>query len=84
MKLAAAQALDTIASDEALTSRIIRTQDLSTDGPKTAVVFREHATRLRAQADKAVDDADEGFFQIVPTGGPTAHPELTRRPGYLL
>lgn len=80
VKLAAAQALDVIASDEALTSKVIRTQDLSTDGSKTAAALREHAARLRAQAE----DADEGFFQIVPMSGPTAFPELTERPGFWL
>ncbi len=82
VKRATAQALDVIASDEALTSKVIRTQDLATDGTKTAAALRDHAARLRAQADSADDAADEGFFQIVPMGGPTAFPELTERPGW--
>lgn len=84
VKRAAAQALDTIADDEALTSKAIRTQDLATDGPKVADSLRKRAAALRAQADKADDDADEGFFALVPQGGYSA-PELTEHqhfPGY--
>lgn len=80
VKLAAAQALDVIASDEALTSKVIRTQDMSTDGSKTAAALREHAARLRAQAE----DADGGSFQTVPMGQRSAFPELTERPGFWL
>lgn len=58
---AAARALDVIASDEALTSKVIRTQDLATDGPKTAAALREHAKQLREQADHE----DEGYFEII-------------------
>ena len=63
VKLAAAQALDVIADDEALTSKVIRTQDLATDGAKVAESLRKRAATLRQQA---VDDDDlEGFFEIV-------------------
>lgn len=85
VKRAAAQALDTIADDEALTSKAIRTQDLATDGAKVADSLRKRATALRAQADKLDDDADEGFFAIVPMGGHAHAPELTQHqhfPGY--
>ena len=78
VKRAAAQALDTIADDEALTSKAIRTQDLATDGPKVAESLRKRAAALRAQADKADDDADEGFFTIVPMSGGHHAPELTQ------
>lgn len=78
VKRAAAQALDTIADDEALTSKAIRTQDLATDGPKVAESLRKRAAALRAQADKADDDADEGFFAIVPMSGAHHAPELTQ------
>ena len=50
IKLAAAQALETIADDEALTSKYIRTQDLSTNGPAIAASLRERAKGLRAEA----------------------------------
>ena len=76
IKRAAAQAIDTNASNEALASKVLRTQDLSTDGAKVAAAMREHADRLRAQAD----DEDGGFFAIVPVlGGHSVGPELTER-----
>lgn len=53
-KLAAAQALDTIADDEALTSKVIRSQDLSTNGASVAAGLRERAKSLRSQAGSAL------------------------------
>lgn len=80
VKRAAAQAIDTNATNEALASKVLRTQDLSTDGAKVAAAMREHADRLRAQADAADEAADEGFFQIVPVAdGGSYGPELTQR-----
>lgn len=74
LKLAAADALDAIASSEALVSKKIRTQDLSTDGPATAAALRTHADKLRAQADSETDDG--GVFDIIyPTT--TTYAELT-------
>lgn len=64
IKLAAAQALDTIASSEALVSKVIKTQDLATDGPKVAAELRKHAAALRAQAAAEASDADE-YFELV-------------------
>ncbi|MEV7962407.1 hypothetical protein [Oerskovia paurometabola] len=56
---AAADALDAIATSEALVSKVIRTGDgVSTDGAKVADALRKQAVALRAQADK--DDIDEG------------------------
>lgn len=55
---AAADALDTIASSEALVSKKIRTGDgLSTDGPAVAAELRKHAAQLRARA-REEDDED--------------------------
>lgn len=70
VKLAAAQLLDTIASNEALLSKAIRTQDLTTDGSKTAAALRAHAGELRRQVAAADADMDAGFFDIIdePTG----------------
>lgn len=79
VKRAAAQAIDTNATNEALASKVIRTQDLSTDGAKVAAAMREHAARLRAQADADAEAADAGFFQIVPMTGAHYGPELTER-----
>lgn len=53
---AAAAALDTIATSEALISKRIKTLDLSTDGPAVAKALREHAQRLRDEDDAGVDD----------------------------
>lgn len=69
VRRAAADALDAIATSETLVSKVIRTQDLSTDGPKVADALRRQATALRAQADvdedaAAVDDG-EGMFDVV-------------------
>jgi len=50
VRLAAAQALDTIASSEVLVSKVIKTQDLATDGAKVAAELRARAQALRDQA----------------------------------
>ena len=81
VKLAAAQAIDTIADNEALLSKAIRTQDLETDGPKVADALRKRAAALRAQADTEEAKADDaGFFDIVPLNGPGCAPELAEWP----
>lgn len=56
IRRAAAQALDTIASSEALISKKIRTLDLNTDGPAVAKELRDRATSLRQQDDKESED----------------------------
>jgi hypothetical protein len=64
VKRAAAQALDTIADDEALTSKVIRSQDLSTDGASLAAGLRARAQELRRQAggDPSGNLAPSGSF----------------------
>lgn len=54
VKLAAAQALETIASRQALLQKKVKIGDLSTDGPAVAKALREHAAQLRASADGEV------------------------------
>lgn len=61
VKLAAAQALDSIASSEALLSKKIRTQDLSTDGPAVAAELRARATELRRQVETGEGDDTIGL-----------------------
>lgn len=63
-KFAAAAVMDMIASNEALVSKKIRTEDLQTDGPAVANAIRLHAQNLRAEAqhDYLEDSAD---FNIV-------------------
>ncbi len=59
VRRAAADALDAIATSQTLVSKVIRTQDLTTDGPKVADALRKQAQALRAQADDADDRADD-------------------------
>ena len=49
VKRAAAQALDTIASNEAMVQKVVRIMDLSVDGPAVARELRARATALREQ-----------------------------------
>jgi hypothetical protein len=65
VRRAAAQALDTIASSEALVSKKIRTLDLSTDGPAVAKELRERARALREQDDQLDDDGQPWGLEIV-------------------
>lgn len=76
VKRAAAQAIDTNATNLVLAMRVLKTQDLTTDGAKVADAMRAHADRLRAQADASEDD---GFFGLV-AATPLCGPELTERP----
>lgn len=61
VKLAAASALELIASNEALVGKVITTQDLSTDGPKVAAELRARAAGLRQQVDDGVGDDNVGL-----------------------
>lgn len=56
VKRAAALALEAIASSETLVSKVIKTQDLQTNGPTVAKDLREHAVSLRGQAETDEDD----------------------------
>lgn len=81
IKLAAAQAIDTNASNEVLASKVLQSQDWQTDGAKVADALRKHAQALRDQHYRDVEDADEGFFEVV-EAGPGRWPELTERPDW--
>lgn len=61
VKLAAADALDAIASSEALLSKKITTQDRSTDGPAVAQALRKHAEALR---NRAAEEGEDSFFDV--------------------
>lgn len=65
VRLAAAQALDTMASSEVLISKVIRTQDLQTDGAKVAAELRARAQALRDQAADRDADGNVFTFDIV-------------------
>lgn len=58
VKRAAALGLETIASNEALVLKVIKTLDLETDGAEVAKALREHAQDLRDQADEGEDGWD--------------------------
>lgn len=61
VRLAAAQALDAMASSETMIQKAIRLMDLSTDGPAVARQLREHARELRRQVAEGSGDM-EGLF----------------------
>lgn len=58
VKKAAALALETIASSEVMVSKVITSQDLSTDGAKVSDALLKRAAMLRQQADD--DDPEAG------------------------
>lgn len=76
VRRAAAQALDVIASNEAMVSKVIKTQDLSTDGAKVAESLRKQAAELRRQADDGEGDAASTGFEIA------EYEPYPRRPGW--
>lgn len=80
VKLAAASALDTIASSEVLVSKAIRTQDLTTDGAKVSDALRKHAASLREQVAAATvvasTEVESEFTAVYPDGQGV---ELTER-----
>lgn len=58
---AAAMALETIAVDQALVLKVIRTLDVQTDGAKVADSLLKRAAALRQRADDDADSADDDF-----------------------
>ena len=80
IKLAAAAALEAIASGESLLSKKLRTLTTSTDGPAVAADLRKHAAALRAQVAAAADAEEGSFFEVIPFA-PYGGPEGTER-GY--
>lgn len=80
VKRAAAAALDLIASNEVMVSKVIRTQDLQTDGSKVSAELRARAAELRRQVDED-DDATSGNIDVAdfidPFTLPTFDHELT-------
>jgi hypothetical protein len=72
----AAYAMIAIANSEAMISKVIKTQDLATDGAKVAEAFRKNAEVLLARADKEDDLANSFYIDIIDNGYPYP-PELT-------
>jgi hypothetical protein len=62
--LAAADALDAIASSEALVQKRITILDLSTDGPAVARSLRDHAESLRLRVSSGVGELDDPGFDV--------------------
>jgi hypothetical protein len=65
VKRAAAQAIDTNASNEVLASKVLKSQDVATDGAKAADALRKHAATLREQADADEERGDDFYFDVV-------------------
>lgn len=79
VKRAAAQAIDSQATNEALALKVLKDHQVSTDGAKLADAMRRHADSLRKQAREDDQDDDAGFyFGVVDiVGGNRCRPELT-------
>lgn len=82
VKRAAAQAIDANASSEVLAAKVLRTQDVTTDGAKVADALRKHAAELRRQADAADELDDDGFFDVVALDTGWGRPERTQYPAF--
>lgn len=65
VRLAAALALETIASNEVMVSKVIRTQDLQTDGSKVSAELRARAASMREQAADTNPDGTPFVGDIV-------------------
>lgn len=65
LKLATAQALDSLASSEVMIQKKIRILDLTTDGPSVAAELRARATELRAQFYGGTDDLPQSAELVV-------------------
>lgn len=84
VKLAAAQAIDTNASNEVLASKVLRTDSgVQTDGAKVADAMRKHAAALRAQVVDEDEAGDGFFFEVIDLDGGACRTERTAYPlGY--
>lgn len=61
VKRAAALALETVASNEVMVSKVIKTQDLSTDGAKVSDALLKRAAELRRQVNEDDPDTSGGL-----------------------
>ena len=74
---AASYAVLAIANSEAIISKIIKTQDLSTNGAAVADALRLTAKQLADRADKEDELAGEFYLNVVDYGVGQNRPELT-------
>lgn len=72
----AAYAMIAIANSEAMISKVIKTQDLATNGAQVAEAFRKNAQMLLDRADKEDDAAGEFYIDIIDNVN-SYPPELT-------
>ncbi|MFA5387646.1 MAG: hypothetical protein WC322_04670 [Candidatus Paceibacterota bacterium] len=78
--LAAAMALETIATDEALVYKITTTDDMNVNGVTGAVqVLLARAKTLRADQDRLDNNAQPGFFLTFPENPFYCYPEAAAR-----
>ena len=78
VKRAAAQAIDTQATNEALAVKVLKDHQVEADGAKLADAMRKHAASLREQALFDEQGEDDGFaFIVTDIVGQPHHPELT-------
>lgn len=66
IKRAAADAIRALAVSEGLISKVIKTEDLQTDGAKLTRALRDVAADLEESADRDDERGDRGFFAIAP------------------
>lgn len=66
IRRAAADAVDALATSEAYISKVIKTEDLMTDGAKVANAMTTRAANLRRDADREEDELGAAAFEIVP------------------
>lgn len=78
--LAAAIALEIIATDEAMTYKIVRTDDLSVNGVTGAQFLLDRAKALRNTQDSTDTDAGEAFHLVFPDEDIWYPPEATPWP----
>ena len=74
---AAGYAVMAIATSEAIISKVIRTQDLQTNGATLAEALRKQAELLFKRADDDEAKADGFYMNIVDYDGVWPRPELT-------
>ena len=77
--IATALALEAIATDETLTYKVVRTDDLSVDGTSGAKLLLDRAKGYRAAAEQA-EDAFQMVFPDQDPYGSATYPEASSRP----
>lgn len=82
VRRAAADALDTIASSEALIQKRITMLDLQTDGKAVAEALRAHAKALRDQETEFTEEEDGLFDYAEMQFSPFGRIPRQRRPGW--